>query len=78
MIEKYNEKLKAFVESQIMSIDLEDDKVKSSLSELFTEKFLIYPKFLFYWDSQLICNSITGGVDEIITYSKLGDIKYKY
>ena len=78
LIEKYNEKLKAFVESQIMSIDLEDDKVKSSLSELFTEKFLIYPKFLFYWDSQLICNSITGGVDEIITYSKLGDIKYKY
>jgi hypothetical protein len=70
-IETNNKQLKDFVEKSIMVIDLEDDNVKRSLSDLFTEKYLIYPKFVFYWDSQLICSSISGGADNIITYSEI-------
>ena len=55
---------------KIISINI-NDKVKNSLSDLFTEKYLIYPKFLFYWDSQLLCATITGGVDKIITFADL-------
>ena len=71
LIEENNKKLKSFVEGCIMSIDENDEGVKKSLSDLFTEKYLIYPKFLFYWDSQLICSSITGGVDNIIIYEEI-------
>ena len=70
-IETNNKQLKDFVEKSIMVIDLDDDNVKRSLSDLFTEKYLIYPKFVFYWDSQLICSSISGGADNIITYSEI-------
>lgn len=71
LIEANNKKLKNFVDSCIMSINQNDEGVKKSLSDLFTEKYLIYPKFLFYWDSQLICSSITGGVDNIIIYEEI-------
>ena len=70
-IEKHNKQLKDFVDNSIIGIDLESEQVKKSLSDLFTEMYLIYPKFLFYWDSQLICSSISGGADDIITYMKI-------
>ena len=70
LIEKNNTKLKQFIKDKIISINI-NDKVKNSLSDLFTEKYLIYPKFLFYWDSQLLCATITGGVDKIITFEEL-------
>ena len=75
VIDANNKKLRTFVETCIMSINENDDAVKKSLSDLFTEKYLIYPKFLFYWDSQLICSSITGGVDNIIIYEEISSKK---
>ena len=62
--------MKDFINEKIISINI-DDKVKYSLSNLFTEKYLIYPKFLFYWDSQLLCATITGGVDKMIKFKEL-------
>ena len=70
VIEENNKKMKNFINNQIISLDI-DDKAKNSLSNLFTEKYLIYPKFLFYWDSQLLCATITGGVDQIIKFTEL-------
>ena len=70
VIEENNKKMKNFINNQIISLVI-DDKVKKSLSNLFTEKYLIYPKFLFYWDSQLLCATITGGVDKIISFTEL-------
>jgi hypothetical protein len=69
-IEKNNKKLKQLIMDKIISINI-NDQVKNSLSDLFTEKYLIYPRFLFYWDSQLLCATITGGVDKIITFEEL-------
>lgn len=76
-IETQNKQLKDFVENSIIGVDLESEQVKKSLSDLFTEKYLIYPKFLFYWDSQLICSSISGGADNIITYMKINREMFK-
>ena len=70
IIEKNNKKMKEFINEKIISIVI-DEKVKNSLKDLFTEKYLIYPRFLFYWDSQLLCATITGGVDKIITFEEL-------
>jgi hypothetical protein len=69
-IEKNHKKLKQLIKDKIISINI-NDKVKNSLRDLFTEKYLIYPRFLFYWDSQLLCATITGGVDKIITFADL-------
>ena len=62
--------MKDFIKDKIISINI-DDKVKYSLSNLFTEKYLIYPRFLFYWDSQLLCATIDGGVEQIISFEEL-------
>ena len=70
LIEKNHIKLKQFIKDKIISINI-NDRIKNALSDLFTEKYLIYPKFLFYWDSQLLCATITGGVDKIITFEEL-------
>ena len=70
IIEINNKKMKDFIKDKIISINI-DDKVKYSLSNLFTEKYLIYPRFLFYWDSQLLCATITGGVDNMINFKEL-------
>ena len=70
VIEINNKKMKQFINDKIISIVV-DDKIKNSLSNLFTEKYLIYPRFLFYWDSQLLCATITGGVDKIIKFEEL-------
>ena len=70
IIEKNNKKMKDFINEKIISITI-NDNVKNSLKDLFTEKYLIYPKFLFYWDSQLLCGTITGGVDKMINFEEL-------
>ena len=75
-IEKNHKKLKQLIKDKIISINI-NDKVKNSLRDLFTEKYLIYPKFLFYWDSQLLCATITGGVDKIITFADLKANEHK-
>ena len=69
-IEINYKKLQKLINEKIISIVI-NDEIKNSLKDLFTEKYLIYPKFLFYWDSQLLCATITGGVDKIITFADL-------
>ena len=63
-------KLQKLIKDNIISIPLNND-IKNSLKDLFTEKYLIYPKFLFYWDSQLLCSTIDGGVVQIISFEEL-------
>jgi len=70
-IEMNNKKVKNFIEQQIISIDENSDEVKNSLNDLFTEKYLIYPKFLFYVDSNLLCGTIQGGEEEIIDFHEI-------
>lgn len=63
-------KLQKLIDEKIISIVINDD-IKNSLKDLFTEQYLIYPKFLFYWDSQLLCATIDGGVEQIISFEEL-------
>ena len=64
------QKLQKLIKDKIISIVINDD-IKNSLKDLFTEKYIIYPKFLFYWDSQLLCATIDGGVEQIISFEEL-------
>ena len=70
-IELNNQKIKNFVNEKIISIKETDEEVKESLNNLFTEKYLIYPKFLFYVDSNLLCGTIHGGEQEIIHFHEI-------
>jgi hypothetical protein len=70
-IEENNKKLKNFIEEKIISINENDEDVKNSLRDLFTEKNIIYPKFLFYVDSELLCGTIEGGAEKIIHYHEM-------
>ena len=70
-IESNNLKIKQFIKDKIISIKETDDEVKESLNNLFTEKYLIYPKFLFYVDSNLLCGTIHGGEEEIIHFHEI-------
>ena len=70
-IEINNQKIKTFVNEKIISIKETDEEVKESLNNLFTEKYLIYPKFLFYVDSNLLCGTIHGGEQEIIHFHEI-------
>ena len=69
-IEINYKKLQKLINEKIISIVI-NDEIKNSLKDLFTEKYLIYPKFLFYWDSQLLCATIDGGVEQIISFEEL-------
>ena len=69
-IETNYKKLQKLIKDKIISIVINDD-IKNSLKDLFTEKYIIYPKFLFYWDSQLLCATIDGGVEQIISFEEL-------
>ena len=69
-MENNYKKLQKLIKDKIISIVINDD-IKNSLKDLFTEKYLIYPKFLFYWDSQLLCATIDGGVEQIISFEEL-------
>ena len=70
-IELNNNKIKSFINEKIISIKETDEEVKESLNNLFTEKYLIYPKFLFYVDSNLLCGTIHGGEEEIIHFHEI-------
>ena len=69
-IESNYNKLQKLINDKIISIEINDD-IKNSLEDLFTEKYITYPKFLFYWDSQLLCATIDGGVEQIISFEEL-------
>ena len=68
--------IKNFIKEHIISIII-DNNVKNSLKDLFTERYLIYPKFLFYWDSRLLCSTFIGGVDKIIDFKELKEGRKK-
>ena len=70
-ISKYNVKLKEFVKAKILSIKENDIKSRKALKDIFSAKYLMYPKFLFYWDSSLLGASIVGGIDKIVQYEKI-------
>ena len=70
-IENNNKKFQNFINTKIISIKETDDEVKESLQNLFTEQYLIYPKFLFYIDSELLLESTKGGLNEIICFQDL-------
>ena len=70
-IEKNNKKIKNFIKENIIGINIKDNKVKNSLGDIFTENYIIYPKYLFYWDTNIIFRSINGGVKQFIEYEKL-------
>ena len=67
--------MKKFIIENIMNLNENDSNIQKSLSELFTEKNIIYPKFLFYWDSKLLCSSINGGIEDIISYEVINHEK---
>ena len=66
-----NKKVTNFIEQNIISIDENKEEIKTSLNNLFTEKYLIYPKFLFYLDSNLLCGTIQGGKEKIIDFKEI-------
>ena len=72
IIDKNHLKIKNFIKENIISIYIEDNKIKSSLGDIFIyEKYLLYPNFLFYWDSRVLCEGIQGGVKEFIEYENM-------
>ena len=71
IIEKNYLKIKNFMKENIIGINLEDNKVKSSLGDIFNEKFLICPKFLFYLDSNNLFQSSQKKAGDMIKYEEL-------
>ena len=63
-IEKNHLKIKTFMEEKIIGIDITNSKVKGSLENIFDEKNLIYPNFLFNHDSYLLSASLKNGINE--------------
>ena len=70
-IEMNNKKVRNYIDTKILSVKENNEEVKNSLNDLFTEKYLIYPKFLFYVDSTLLCGTIQGGAEEIIEFHEI-------
>ena len=60
IIKKYYPKFQKLIEDTIISINLDNDTIKGSLGFLFTENYFIYPKFLFFHDSNIICRALYG------------------
>jgi hypothetical protein len=52
------------MKENILSIDIEKDEIKYFLKDLFTEKYIIFPKYLFYWDSKLICEVMNENINK--------------
>ena len=71
LIEINHKKLTKFMVEKIIEIDDDDKNIKNSLKDLFTEKYLVYPKFLFYYDSEILCKTIKGGEDKIINFKEI-------
>ncbi len=63
-IGKNYQKLKKFINENILSIDIEKEDIKYYLKDLFSEKNFIYPKYLFYWDSKLLCEVIYKNINK--------------
>lgn len=66
LVEKYHTNIENIILENIMSVNKDMEYIKKSLKELFTEKYLVYPKFLFDRDCELIYKTINEGNDEMI------------
>ena len=64
IIEINYKKLKTLMKENILSIDIEKDEIKYFLKDLFTEKYIIFPKYLFYWDSKLLCEVMNENINK--------------
>ena len=69
-IKENHKKLKQLIKEQVIDFKI-DNNAKSSLKNLFTEKYLLYPKFLFYYDSQELLSAIEGGVKENVIFEDI-------
>lgn len=76
LIEQYHPKMKNIIIDNVINLDENNENFKKSMKELFTEKYLVYPKFLFYKDCKLICQTINGGPDNMINYRELNYINF--
>ena len=66
IIEKNHLKIKKYIKDNIIDIDIESDEIKGSLENIFDNHNMIYPKFLFYSDINLLSSSIKKGIAEIL------------
>ena len=69
-IESNNLKLKNFFQKFIISIDVEKEEEKIKIKNIFNEKFSIYPKFFFIWDSKFFYTSINEKMEKIMNFGK--------
>ena len=69
-IESNNLKLKNFFQKFIISIDEEKEEEKIKIKNIFNEKFSIYPKFFFIWDSKFFYTSINEKMEKIMNFGK--------
>ena len=54
VVEKNHLKIKKFIKDHIIEIEIDDENVKNSLGDIFNEKFMIYPNFLFHLDIDIL------------------------
>ena len=66
LIEKNNLKIKKFIKENIIEINIDDDRIKSSLGNIFVENFVIYPQFLFNSDKDILWECMKREPDEDI------------
>ena len=71
IIEKNHLKIKNFIKENIIKINIEDNKVKSSLTDIFNENYLIFPNYLFDSDCNIIWETIDGGINDLIENEEL-------
>ena len=67
-IETNNQKLKIFFQKFVISIDEEKEEEKIKIKNIFNEKFAIYPKFFFIWDTKFFYTSINKKLEKIIDF----------
>ena len=72
-IESNHQKLKIFIEKFIISIDEEKEEEKIKMKNIFKEKFSVYPKFFFNWDSKFFYTSINEKMEKIINFDKVNN-----
>ena len=77
IIEKNYLKIKNFMKENIIGINIEDNKVKSSLGDIFSDKFVICPKFSFYLDSNILFECNQKKASDMINYEDLNTDKKK-
>ena len=71
IIEIYHNKFQNFIFENIINLNENDEKLQESLCDLFSEKYLIYPEFLIFKDTEFLCSSIHGGKKVVMDYKTI-------